>query len=128
MYAHEKLLFCCLIAIIISVLHVIGHTRKEENLGLTELVRSFHIGRQANSLATMVETILINVLLALFTRAVLISFSAETMTTEGSHANRTSLELHWFSYHYKFGRHIIVCRQCWRHSNCSNGISISNRF
>ena len=50
MYAHEMLLFCGLIAMVISVLHVISHTRKEENLGLTELVRSFHIGRQANAL------------------------------------------------------------------------------
>src|SRR5699024_8316271 len=41
MYAHEMLLFCGLFAMIISILHVIGHTRKEEDLGLTELVRSF---------------------------------------------------------------------------------------
>src|SRR5699024_9350900 len=39
MYAHEMLLFCGLFAMIISNLHVIGHTRKEEDLGLTELVR-----------------------------------------------------------------------------------------
>ncbi|WP_228440928.1 ABC transporter permease [Novibacillus thermophilus] len=84
MYAHEMLLFCSLIAMVISVLHVISHTRKEENLGLTELVRSFQIGRQANSLATMTETILINVFLALFISGVLISFGAETITTEGS--------------------------------------------
>src|SRR5690625_7902966 len=46
MYAHEMLLFCGLFAMIISILHVIGHTRKEEDLGLTELVRSFQeIGR-----------------------------------------------------------------------------------
>lgn len=84
MYAHEMLLFCSLIAMVISVLHVINHTRKEENLGLTELVRSFQIGRQANSLAIMIETILINVFLALFISGVLISFGAETITTEGS--------------------------------------------
>src|SRR5699024_8553826 len=51
MYAHEMLLFCGLFAMIIAVLHVVGHTRKEEDLGLTELLRSFQIGRQANSLA-----------------------------------------------------------------------------
>src|SRR5690625_4760832 len=64
MYAHEMLLFCGLFTMIVSLLHVVGHTRKEEDLGLTELVRSFQIGRQANSLATMAETVLINVLLA----------------------------------------------------------------
>ena len=84
MYAHEMLLFCGLLAMVMSVFHVISHTRKEEDLGLTELVRSFHIGRQANSLATMVETILINVILALFISGVLMSFGAETITVEGS--------------------------------------------
>ncbi|AIM15799.1 tetronasin resistance transmembrane protein [Bacillus sp. X1(2014)] len=84
MYAHEMLLFCGLIAMVMSVFHVISHTRKEEDLGLTELVRSFHIGRQANSLATMMETILINIFLALFISGVLVSFGAETISVEGS--------------------------------------------
>jgi ABC-2 type transport system permease protein len=84
MYTHEMLLFCGLLAMVVSVLHVISHTRKEEDLGLTELVRSFHIGRQANAAATMVETILIHIILALFTSGVLMSFEAETVTVEGS--------------------------------------------
>lgn len=84
MYAHEMLLFCGLMAMVMSVFHVISHTRKEEEHGLTELVRSFHVGRQANSLATMVETILINIVLALFTSGVLISFGADTISVEGS--------------------------------------------
>lgn len=84
MYAHEMLLFCGLIAMAMSVFHVIGHTRKEEDLGLTELVRSFHIGRQANSLATMLETIVINIILALLISGMLLSFGVETIDFEGS--------------------------------------------
>src|SRR5699024_4985212 len=84
MYAHEMLLFCGLFAIIVSVLHVVSHTRKEEDLGLTELVRSFQVGRQANSFAIIVETIFINVLLALFIAGVMMSFGADTITAEGS--------------------------------------------
>ncbi|CEA00365.1 hypothetical protein BN1048_00934 [Jeotgalicoccus saudimassiliensis] len=84
MYAHEMLLFCGLLTMIVSLLHVIGHTRKEEDLGLTELVRSFQIGRQANSLATAAETVFINVLLAAVIGAVMISFGADTITVEGS--------------------------------------------
>ena len=84
MYAHEMLLFCGLFAMIISILHVVNHTRKEEELGLTELVRSFSIGRQANSLATIVQTILINLLLALLIAGVMISFDVNTITVEGS--------------------------------------------
>src|SRR5690625_5334060 len=84
LYAHEMLLFCALFAMIITVLHVVGHTRKEEDLGLTELVRSFQIGRQANSLATIIESIFINVILALFISGVMLSFSADTISAEGS--------------------------------------------
>ncbi|HIT90674.1 MAG TPA: tetronasin resistance protein, partial [Candidatus Merdenecus merdavium] len=84
MYAHEMLLFSGLCAMIVSMLHVIGHTRKEEDLGLAELVRSFHVGRQANSLAVMVETIFINIVLACFVAGVMISFGAHTISVEGS--------------------------------------------
>ncbi|GGA71184.1 ABC transporter permease [Ornithinibacillus halotolerans] len=84
MYAHEMLLFCGLIAMIISALHVVSHTRKEEDLGVTELLRSFQIGRQANSLAVMAEVFLINVILAGFITGVMVSFGADTITAEGS--------------------------------------------
>ncbi len=84
MYAHEMLLFCCLFAMILAVLHVIGHTRKEEELGLTELVRSFQIGRQANSLASIIQIVFINVLLALLIGVVMTSFGAETISAEGA--------------------------------------------
>src|SRR5699024_6770628 len=81
---HEMLLFCALFAMIITVLHVVGHTRKEEDLGLAELVRSFQVGRQANSLATIIESIFINVMLALFISGVMLSFGADTIFVEGS--------------------------------------------
>ncbi|MFZ7131357.1 MAG: ABC transporter permease [Eubacteriales bacterium] len=84
MYAHEMLLFCGLFAMIISALHVVGHTRKEEDLGLTELVRSFRVGRQANSLAVITEIVVINIFLALFISAVMISFGVDTISAEGS--------------------------------------------
>ena len=84
MYAHEMLLFCGLFAMIMSILHVIGHTRKEEDLGLTELLRSFQIGRQANSLAAIAEIVFIKGILALFIAVVMISFGADTISIFGS--------------------------------------------
>src|SRR5699024_4413937 len=84
MYSHEMLLFCSLFAMILSVLHIIGHTRKEEDLGLTELLRSFQIGRQANSLAAFLEVAFINGVLALFITGIMISFGADTITFQGS--------------------------------------------
>ncbi|MGM0124587.1 ABC-2 type transport system permease [Enterococcus sp. AZ194] len=84
MYAQEMLLFCGLFAMIIAALHVISHTRKEEELGLTELVRSFRVGRQANSLAVITEVVLINLLLGLFIGGVMVSFSVKTIDAQGA--------------------------------------------
>lgn len=84
MYAHEMLLFCGLCAMTVAMLHVVGHTRKEEDLGLTELIRSFQIGRHASSLAIMTEIVVINIVLAILITLVLSGFQAETITLEGS--------------------------------------------
>lgn len=84
MYAHEMLLYCGLFSMIISVIHVVGHTRKEEELGLTELIRSFHVGRQANALATMIEIILINCFVTILIAVMMISFNVATITVEGA--------------------------------------------
>lgn len=84
MYAHEMLLFCGLFAMIISSLHVVGHTRKQEENGLMEMVRSFQVGRQANSVAVLVEIIGINILLAVVTTIIMMLPNADTITFEGS--------------------------------------------
>ncbi|MEG0772612.1 MAG: tetronasin resistance protein [Clostridium sp.] len=67
-----------------AALHVVSHTRKEEDHGLTELVRSFQVGRQANSLAVIIEVVIINILLAIFIAVVMISFGADTISAKGS--------------------------------------------
>src|SRR5699024_11940315 len=82
LYAHEMLLFCGLFAMIIAVLHVVSHTRKEEELGLTELLRSFQIGRQAISLAAITETVFINILLALFLAYVMLILVAYAFSVD----------------------------------------------
>lgn len=84
MYAHEMLLFCGLFSMIMAVLHVVSHTRKEEDHGLTELVRSFQVGRQANSFAVITEIVVINVLLALIVSGVMASFGVDTIDVKGS--------------------------------------------
>lgn len=47
---------------------------KKEELGLIELIRSFRVGRQANSLAVIAESILINLLLAVSISCTMIFF------------------------------------------------------
>lgn len=84
LYAHEMLLFTGLVSAVISALHVVGHTRKEEDSGITELISSFRIGRQANSLAVMLEILLINGLLVFVTAGTMLLFDAETMGAQGA--------------------------------------------
>lgn len=84
MYAHEMLLFSGIFSMVVSMIHVIGHSRREEDLGLTELVRSFQVGRQANSLAIMFEVFIVNVLLALFISGVMLSFKVDSISVEGT--------------------------------------------
>lgn len=84
MYSHEMLLFCGLFAMIVSCLHVLSHTRKEEELGLTELVRSFSVGRQANSLAVLVETMTINLMTVVVIIGVMTSFNIDSITKIGT--------------------------------------------
>ena len=91
MYANEMLLFTGLISAIVSALHVVGHTRKEEDLGITELISSFRIGRQANSLAVIIETILINGLLTIFIGSIMLIFDANTIVFEGAFLFGTSI-------------------------------------
>lgn len=79
MYSHTMLLFCGLFAMIIAALHVVNHTRKEEESGLTEFVCSYRVGRHANTLALMVEELIIHALLTLLTAGLLASFGVDSM-------------------------------------------------
>lgn len=68
MYAHEMILFTALVFAIISIMHVISRTRKEEDDGTTELIRSFQVGRLANTTAVVIEMLLLHlVIIALST-------------------------------------------------------------
>lgn len=83
MYTSEMLLFTALIAMIVSAMHVVSHTRKEENLGLLELISSFKVGRLANSTAVILEVVIINVIFIIATIALMLSFNAEGFTFDG---------------------------------------------
>lgn len=84
MFTHQMLIFCVLLSMIVSALHVIGHTRREEDLGLVELLRSFRIGRQANSFAVIVEVMLINLALALIIAFSLFLTGGDVLSLNGS--------------------------------------------
>src|SRR5699024_2856379 len=84
MYGNEMLLFCGLFAMIVSLFHVVSHTRKDEELGLTELICSFQVCRQSISFSVMVQSIIVDCLLAFFIPCVMASFGVDSITTSGS--------------------------------------------
>lgn len=83
MYAHLMLLFSALIAMLISAIHVVSHTRKEEENGLKEFICAYRVGRHANSLAILVEEVLIHGLLAAVVGGLMFFFDEQSMEPEG---------------------------------------------
>ncbi|SJZ81145.1 ABC-2 type transport system permease protein [Pilibacter termitis] len=65
MYAQEMLLFTAIIFAIVAILHVITRTRKEEDDGMLELIRSFSVGRLANTVAVLAEMLLFHLLVGI---------------------------------------------------------------
>jgi len=93
MFSQNLLLFTALFTAIICSLHVISHTRKEEDQGITEYLSSFKIGRQANSLAVIIESIFINLLLMLIIAGIMLSFNSDSITVEGTFLYAASLAM-----------------------------------
>ncbi|NGY80411.1 hypothetical protein F6Y02_40730 (plasmid) [Bacillus megaterium] len=71
MYAHEMILFTSLVFAIVSIMHVISRTRKEEDDGTTELIRSFQVGRLANTTAVVIEMFLLHLVISVLSTGLL---------------------------------------------------------
>ena len=67
MFSQNMLLFTAIGAGVMSIFLVIRNTRKDEDYGRTEVIRSLPVGRLSNLLATINVVVIINVLLTLIT-------------------------------------------------------------
>jgi len=63
---------------IISIIYVVNRSRKEEDDGITELFRSYSIGKLANTTALVMELLLLNLIMA-----VLLALSIEVQNVAG---------------------------------------------
>lgn len=63
---------------IISIIYVVNRSRKEEDDGITELFRSYSIGKLANTTALVMELLLLNLIMA-----VLLALSIEAQNVAG---------------------------------------------
>jgi len=84
MYAQMMILFSILAVATMNIFLVVKHTRKDEESGRLEVIKSLPVGRASDLLATMIVCIGINLVLALITGFGLYFLNIETMDLGGS--------------------------------------------
>ena len=84
MYTTFMLLFTAIAVVVMNVMLVVRHTRADEEKGRYEVVRSLPTGRLAHLSATIVVTVLVNVVLAVLTGLGLFIVGDESMAFGGS--------------------------------------------
>lgn len=80
MYGHLMTLFCALTSMLVAAVHMVRHTRKEEENGLTELICAYRVGRHAGSLAVLMEEVLIHAVMTVLIGVLMLVFAEETIT------------------------------------------------
>jgi ABC-2 type transport system permease protein len=80
----EMILFAAIAAAIMNIFLVIRHTRKEEEGGRIEVIRSLPVGRLSNLFSTLLSSVVVNVLLASITGGMLYATGVESITLHGS--------------------------------------------
>ncbi len=83
LYSQMMLMFSVLFTIITSILHVIEYSKKEEEKGFKEMISSFKIGKLSQSLALIIEVIIINLIIIIFTTITMLLFNDPSITLKG---------------------------------------------
>lgn len=84
MYGHEMTLFIAVITMIIAGSFMIDQTRKMEENGQLEILKSLHIGSQASSMATNLLVLLHTVLTIILVSGILVSYNVSSIDLKGS--------------------------------------------
>ena len=84
MMSNMMLLFTIIGVALMNTFLVVKHTRKEEEDGRVELIRSLPAGRLSNLSATMIVVVIVNLILALLTGFGLYALQVESMDLFGS--------------------------------------------
>ena len=84
MMSNMMLLFTVITVAVMNIFLVVKHTRRDEEEGRVELVRSLPVGRLSHLSATMIVCIIVNVLLSLLIGLGLFALQLEDMDLHGS--------------------------------------------
>lgn len=80
----EMILFSAIAAAVMNIFLVVRHTRKEEESGRIEVIRSLPVGRLSNLFSTLLSSVVVNVVLAAVTGGMLYATGVESITLRGS--------------------------------------------
>ncbi len=84
MMAHTMLILTAIAVAVMSIFLVARHTRRDEESGRIEMIRSLPVGRLSNITATTLVSFSVNILLALLTGAGLFLLGIESIDLPGS--------------------------------------------
>ena len=84
MYAQMMLLFVVITVAVMNIFLVINNTRKDEENGRIELIRSLPVGRLSNLKGTMIVVVIVNLLLTILTTIALYASNMDGISLAGS--------------------------------------------
>ena len=82
--AHQMLLFTAVIVAVMNIILILRHTRRDEEQGRIEVVRSLPVGRLANAASAVLVLVLTNLILGAAVAVPLAQLGLEGMDWQGS--------------------------------------------
>ncbi|MGI5188452.1 ABC transporter permease [Promicromonospora sp. CA-289599] len=119
--ANEGITWVVLALGIMSVLHVVRHTRAEEESGRSELVRAAPVGRHAPAVAAIITLFVVNAIIAVASALALYGASGESMPLADSFGLTVGSGLAAMV----FGAVAVVACQVSEHSRGATGIGLA---
>lgn len=84
MFSNMMLLWTAVFTAVMSILHVVRHTRRDEEDGRIETVRSLPVGRMSNLASAMITALFLNLVIGVVTGVGLSALGIDSMGIEGS--------------------------------------------
>jgi len=98
MMSHQMLLFTMVAVAIMNIFLVVSHTRKDEEAGRLEVIRSLPVGRLSKLSATMIVCVIVNTILSLLIAFSLYALGITGMTLWGCFLYGVALGLGGFIF------------------------------
>lgn len=119
--ANEGITWVVLALSLLSILHVVRHTRSEEESGRSELVRAAVVGRHSPAVAAVISLLLVNTVIALLSALAMTGVSGGDLDLINASAMTAGCALSALV----FGAVAVVMCQVTEHSRAAAGASLA---